>query len=78
MLRLPSLSLRRQSLQHVDYPVHSGATVQEYDTSISVALELSRSAWLIAVSAPSSDKISRYRLDAGESEALLNRRHSVR
>jgi len=51
---------------------HLPATVREYDISLFVALELSRSIWLLAVSAPSSDKISKYRVDAGDSGTLLS------
>jgi transposase len=58
-------------MQRIDHPVRSRATVHEHDTSLFVALELSRSVWLIAVSAPGSDKISRYRIEAGDHEALL-------
>jgi len=51
---------------------HPRTAVHDHDTALFVALELSRSTWLIAVSAPGSDKISKYRIDAGDSEALLN------
>jgi len=37
-----------------------------------VALELSRSTWLVAVNAPHIDKISKYRIEAGDSAALLS------
>ena len=53
-------------MQSIDYPVRSRVTVQEHDTSLFVALELSRSIWLVAVSAPGSDKISKYRIEAGD------------
>jgi transposase len=52
--------------------LHPTTTAQEYDISLFVALELSRSSWLLAVSVPQSDKISKYRIDAGDSTALLN------
>jgi transposase len=58
-------------MQRIDHPVRSRATVHEHDTSLFVALELSRSVWLIAVSAPGSDKISKYRMEAGDHESLL-------
>lgn len=51
---------------------HPTATVHDYDTSLFVALELSRSSWLLAVSVPHSDKVSKYRIDAGDSAGLLN------
>jgi transposase len=50
---------------------HLTATVRNDDISLFVALELSRSTWLLAVSAPHDDKISKYRVDAGDSGALL-------
>jgi transposase len=37
-----------------------------------MALELSMSNWLIAVSAPGSDRISKYRVEAGDAAALLS------
>ena len=43
-----------------------------YDRSIFVGLEMSRSTWLIAVSTPGNQKISRYRVEAGDSAALLS------
>ena len=50
---------------------HPTTTVREDDISLFVALELSRSTWLLAMSAPHDDKISKYRVDAGDSAALL-------
>jgi transposase len=50
---------------------HLTATVLEYDTALFMALELSRSTWLLAVSVPDRDKISKYRINAGDSAALL-------
>jgi transposase len=47
-------------------------TVREDDISLFVALELSKSTWLLAVNAPHIDKISKYRVDAGDSTALLS------
>ena len=58
------------------YPVHPRAAAREHDSSLFIALELSRSSWLIAVSAPGSDKISRCQVAAGDTaalKALLNR-----
>jgi transposase len=46
-------------------------TSHEYDTALVVALELSKSIWLIAVNAPGSDKISKYRVAAADIAALL-------
>ena len=50
---------------------HPTTVVPEQDVSLFVALELSRSTWLLAVSVPCSDKISKYRIDAGDGGALL-------
>ena len=54
-----------------DHPAHLRAAVREEDSSLFVALELSKSVWLIAASAPGSEKISKYRLTAGDVAALL-------
>lgn len=51
---------------------HPAATVCRDDISLFVALELSRSTWLLAVSVPYDDKISKYRVDAGDSAAPLS------
>src|SRR5918997_753254 len=40
-------------------------------TTLSVALELSRSTWLVAMHSPIGDKISQHRLDGGDTEGLL-------
>ena len=42
-------------MQRTDYAGHLRATAHPYDTPLLVALELSKSTWLIAVSAPGSD-----------------------
>ena len=36
-----------------------------------VALELSRSTWLVALHSPSIDKVSQHRLEGGDTEGLL-------
>ena len=36
-----------------------------------VALELSRSTWLVAMHSPIADKVSQHRLDGGDTEGLL-------
>jgi transposase len=59
-------------MRFTDRLSHPRTAVHDYDTAIFVALELSKSTWLIAVSVPGSDKASKYRIDAGDSEALLN------
>src|SRR5260370_20069715 len=58
-------------MQRTDHHCHVRATVHLHDTSLFVALELSKSIWLTAVSAPGSDKISKYRVAAGDVAALL-------
>lgn len=52
-------------------PLHLRAATHEHATSLFVAFELSKSNWLIAVSAPGSDKISTYRVTAADIAALL-------
>jgi len=59
-------------MQCTDHPCHSRSTARPYDTSLFVALELSKSIWLIAVSAPGSDKISKYRVAGGDVAGLLS------
>jgi transposase len=58
--------------QRTDHSGHIRAAADPHDTSLFVALELSKSAWLIAVSAPGSDKMSKYRVAGGDGAALLN------
>jgi transposase len=59
-------------MRRIAPPVRSMAAAREYDNAIFVALELSRSAWLIAVSLPDSEKVSKYRVAAADTTALLN------
>jgi transposase len=59
-------------MQRTDHPGHLRAAAHPHDTSLFVALELSKSVWLTAVSAPGSDKMSKYRVAAGDGAALLN------
>ena len=54
-----------------NHPPHLKAAVREEDSSLFVALELSKSVWLIAASAPGSEKISKYHVAAGDVAALL-------
>ena len=54
-----------------DHPAHPRAAVREEDSSLFVALELSKSAWLVAASARGSEKISKYRIAAADVAALL-------
>jgi hypothetical protein len=50
---------------------------REHDKTVFVALELSRSRWLIAISLPHSEKVSKYRVSAadtvGRHEAATHR-----
>jgi transposase len=59
-------------MQRTDHSGHLRAAAHPHDTSLFVALELSKSVWLIAVSAPGSDKMSKYRVPAGDGATLLN------
>jgi transposase len=59
-------------MRRLDPPVRSMVAAQEYDNAIFVALELSRSSWLIAVNLPDSEKVSKYRVAAADTAALLN------
>ena len=54
-----------------DHPAHLKAAIREENSSLFVALELSKSVWLAAVSAPGSEKISKYRVAAADVAALL-------
>ena len=54
-----------------DHSAHLRAAVREEDSSLFVALELSKSVWLAAASAPGSEKISKYRVAAADVAALL-------
>lgn len=58
-------------MQCTDHPAHLRAAVREEDSALFVALELSKSVWLIAASAPGSEKISKYRVAAADVAALL-------
>jgi transposase len=49
----------------------TATTVPPQDTTICVALELSRSKWLVGVNLPGSDKISKHTLAGGDGAALL-------
>jgi transposase len=48
------------------------ATVQPNTIRLFAALELSRSKWLVTVSAPGSDKLSKYVVAGGDGDALLD------
>ncbi len=59
-------------MQHADHSRDLRSAVRPDDRSVFVALELSRSLWLVAINAPGSDRISKYRMTAGDAAALLN------
>lgn len=58
-------------MQRTDHSGPVRAAPDPHDTSLFVALELSKSVWLIAVSAPGSDKMSKYQVAAGDGAAVL-------
>jgi transposase len=62
------------------HSIRPKTAVRDHDSWLFVALELSRSSWLIAVNAPSSDRISRYQIAAGDTAGFLDllRRLKVR
>ncbi|WP_209428240.1 hypothetical protein [Pararhodobacter sp. SW119] len=51
----------------------TAATVSAQNATIYVALELSKSRWLVGMHTPVADKVSQYSVPGGDSEALLNR-----
>ena len=55
----------------IDQQIGSIATAQTYDNSIFVALELSRSSWLVAINVPGTEKVSKFRVGAADGDALL-------
>lgn len=57
-------------MRHSDHLVRPVAAPTQ-DTSLFAALELSKSTWLIAVSAPGGDRVSKYRLEAADTAGLL-------
>ena len=59
-------------MQRLDPPARSMVAVRGYVSTVFVALELSRSTWLIAVSLPDSEKVSKYRVAAADTAALLS------
>ena len=59
-------------MRRFDPAVRSMVAAREHDNSVFVALELSRSNWLIAISLPHSQKVSKYRVPAADAVALLS------
>src|ERR1700740_2529757 len=60
-------------MQHTDHHRSAGpnSAAQAHDTWLFVALELSRSTWLIGSSTPGSDRVSKHQVPAGDTTALL-------
>ena len=59
-------------MRRFDPAVRSMVAAREHDNSVFVALELSRSNWLIAISLPHSERVSKYRVAAADTVALLS------
>ena len=57
---------------------HDGAPVEAQDATILVVFELSKSKWLMGVTAPGSDKLSRYAVDGGDVAAVRARLEEAR
>lgn len=56
----------------------TAASASEQGATIYVALELSKSRWLVGIHTPLADKVSRYSVPGGDSVALLDRIGRVR
>src|SRR5690349_20553071 len=52
-------------------PSSTGAAVRNQANTLFVSLELSKARWLLTVSVPGSEKISRHLVSGGDAEALL-------
>ena len=59
-------------MQHSEHLSRPMVVARTHDTSLFVALELSKSTWLIAVSLPGNDRVSKYRLEAADTAGLLS------
>src|ERR1700747_690323 len=59
-------------MQRTDHrAAHPRFAAHAHDTALFVALELSRSTWLIGSSTPGSDRVSKHQVPAGDTTALL-------
>ncbi len=59
-------------MRRIDHrAAHSRSAARAHDTALFVALELSRSAWLIGSNTPGSDRISKHQVPAADMTALL-------
>jgi hypothetical protein len=56
----------------------AAASAKTEIATIYVALELSKSRWLVGIHTPLADKVSRYSVDGGDSAGLLDRIGRVR
>jgi transposase len=56
-------------VQRLDHPM--ATTAHANDTTLCVALELSRSTWLVGINLPGSDKLSKHAVPGGDGAALL-------
>jgi len=56
-------------VQSIPHPM--ATTAQANDTTLCVALELSRSTWLVGINLPGSDKLSKHAVPGGDGAALL-------
>src|SRR5215210_4545289 len=71
------LSIGRLGSGHLDQeaPMASAATpvspAETASATLFVALELSRSTWLVALHSPLTNKVSQHRLDGGDADGLL-------
>src|SRR3954447_9974981 len=54
-----------------DRPLSTPTVARSQDSTVFVALELSRKSWLVGVSAPGDTKISKYTVAAGDGPGLL-------
>jgi transposase len=55
----------------IDFPRPASTAARSEDTTLFVALELSRKSWLVATSAPGESKISKRTMTAGDGAGLL-------
>src|SRR3954447_17985503 len=53
------------------HPTQTQAAARCQANTLFVSLELSKGRWLVTVSAPASDKLSRYDVPGGDGQALL-------
>jgi hypothetical protein len=54
------------------HPARQRTAAHAYDTSLFVALELSRLNWILAFNTPGSDRVSKHQVPAADTAALLS------